>query len=129
MKLVPWKSVSGWRCVRCGKCCSELDVPVSDEEENRLKKYGNVFRRGKIGVYIKKVNGRCVFLRNNQCAIYDERPKACRRYPFYFRKKGDENALFIFKGKRFYVYVDADCKGLGMEGDVEEEIKRILDDN
>lgn len=53
VNLLPWRRVK--RCIRCGKCCSSLDVPLTYEEEERLRKYGDVFRRGKIGVYLRKM--------------------------------------------------------------------------
>ncbi|WP_202318863.1 YkgJ family cysteine cluster protein [Archaeoglobus neptunius] len=108
MELVTWKRVAGWRCRRCGKCCRDLDIMVTPEEERRLQKYGEVFERGKILTYLRKLNGKCIFLRGNTCTIYSERPMACVKYPFYFRLKGDAEAFF----QGIYVYVDPSCPGL-----------------
>jgi Fe-S-cluster containining protein len=126
-ELVPWRKVERWVCVRCGQCCNTLDVPVTFEEEDRLRrKYGNVFKRGKIGLYLKKKNGRCIFFKNGVCKIYDDRPIACRKYPFYFRSSGEDSALFEYNGLKIYVYVDKNCKGFGKGRSVEEVIKDIL---
>lgn len=124
--LVPWREVEKWKCIHCGKCCSNLDVPVTYEDEKRLKKYGDVFTKGKIGLYLKKVRGECIFFRDGRCKIYSERPEACRRYPFYFRDSGDDSALFSVREVKIYVYVDLECNGVGSGKDVEKVIGEIL---
>ncbi|AEA46648.1 YkgJ family cysteine cluster protein [Archaeoglobus veneficus] len=109
LNLIPWKKIESWACVHCGKCCSSYDIPVTFEEEERLKKYGNVFKKAKIGLYLRKKKGKCVFWRKNRgCTIYAERPKACRSYPFYVRKEGEEDAYF----DGFFIYIDAECRGI-----------------
>ena len=125
LELIPWRAVKKWRCVHCGYCCKEYDVPLSFEEEERLKVYGDVFTRGKLGVYLKK-DGTCVFRKNGKCAIYEIRPKACEKYPFFFREKGEKDAEFEFQGKKIFVYVDKNCKGIGKGEDVRREIEKIL---
>jgi len=94
VQLVPWRKVEAWKCLRCGKCCTKLDVMVTPDEERRLEKYGDVFERGRVLVYLRKVKGRCIFLENGNCAIYPERPMACVKYPFYFKSKGDAESRF-----------------------------------
>ncbi|WP_290597996.1 MULTISPECIES: YkgJ family cysteine cluster protein [unclassified Archaeoglobus] len=108
MKLIPWRRVGNWKCIRCGKCCKELDVMVTSEEENRLRKFGDIFRRGKVLVYLKRVDGKCVFFRSGICAIYLERPMACVKYPFYFKSTGEEESYFA----GVHVYVDSNCPGV-----------------
>ena len=125
-QLIPWKNVEKWMCIRCGKCCSNLDVPVTYEDEKRLKEYGDVFTRGKIGLYLKTVGGRCVFFRDGQCTIYNKRPEACKRYPFYFRCFGDDDALFCVGDVRLYVYIDPECSGIGRGENVERVIVELL---
>ena len=126
--LVPWKKVERWKCVHCGFCCSEYDIPVTLEEEERLRKYGNVFKKGKIGLYLRKKKGKCVFRGKSGCRIYDERPMACRRYPFYVKQQGDDDSLFIHEGETCHVFLDARCRGLGKGDGVEEEIRKVLRD-
>jgi hypothetical protein len=99
---------------------------VTYDEEKKLRKYGDVFRAGKIGLYLKKLNERCIFFNNGKCLVYPERPEACRRYPFYLRESGDERALFVGHGKEFYVYVDIDCEGIGRGEKVERTIERLI---
>jgi len=70
--------------------------------------------------YLKKVNGKCVFLcydkdGKSKCRIYDEKPHACIAYPFYvYNEPKNEDRMaaeFRFNGLKFYVYVDALCPG------------------
>jgi len=108
--LIPWRRVRGWKCVRCGFCCSTYDIPVSIDEEVRLRKYGNVFRKGKLGLYLKRKKGVCIFKAKWGCKIYDERPLACVLYPFYIRNTGEEEAKFTYNGVVYFVYLDKNLK-------------------
>ncbi len=120
--LIPWRRVKRWECIRCGWCCKNYDVPVTVYDEERLRKYGDVFWRGKIGVYLKRVNGVCIFYDGSGCSIYDDRPKACRLYPFYVMKRGEEEARF----GNLYVYLDKNCRGIGRGRRVEDLIPEII---
>jgi len=53
---------------------------------------------------MKKVDGRCVFLRDEGCLIYTNRPLICRFFPFYLEKQ-DEG--------RFVFGVSEECPGVG----------------
>lgn len=108
MELIPWREVRDWKCIRCGKCCRELDVMVTPEEEARLSRYGEVFNRGKILVYLKKIDGSCVFFKSGVCMIYPKRPMACVKYPFYFKSSGEERSRFA----GVHVYIDSACPGV-----------------
>ena len=118
--LIPWRRVKGWACVHCGRCCSTYDIPVTFEDELRLRKFGSVFRKGKVGLYLKKKKGTCVFWRKGRCKIYDERPTACKLYPFYVKKWGKEEARF----NGYYVYVDSKCGGIN-KGDLNNLLEWI----
>ena len=123
--LIPWRVAGRWKCIRCGWCCNNLDVPVTIYDEERLRKYGDIFWKGKIGVYLKKINGRCIFYKDGECLIYEERPKACRNYPFYIRKQGDELARF----GNVYVYLDKNCRGIGKGRRIEEILNELFNQN
>ncbi|AKG91983.1 putative Fe-S-cluster oxidoreductase [Geoglobus ahangari] len=125
IELVPFRRYERWRCTHCGFCCEEYDVSLGYEDEKRLRRFGNVFRYGKIGVYLRKKNGRCIF-RKDKCRIYRFRPIACRKYPFYFREEGGEDSKFEFMGRTVHVFVDPRCSGLGDGERIEEVISRIL---
>ncbi|MBO8182554.1 MAG: YkgJ family cysteine cluster protein [Archaeoglobus sp.] len=122
--LVPWKRVKRWNCIRCGKCCEVLEVPVTHEEEKRLKKYGDVFIKSKIGVYLRK-DRHCIFY-TGKCRIYPERPIACRKYPFYIRYEGESSAFFRFGDEEYYVYLDKNCSGIGMGFRIEKVIENLI---
>lgn len=54
-------------CSCCGKCCKELQLI------NLPKEYQ----------YLDNGNGMCVYLKNNLCSIYDNRPYFCNSYKMY----------------------------------------------
>ena len=66
-------------------------MPLSRFDLERISTKGYRFndfvvkRGGKC--YLKNINGRCVFLKENGCGIYSLRPEGCRFYPLVF----DEN--------------------------------------
>ena len=125
-QLIPWRKVRKLTCVHCGYCCEEYDVPVTFEEEERLKVFGDVFSRGKLGVYLKKVNGKCIFRRRKRCSIYELRPMACVRYPFFVRESGCEEAKLLLDGRELFVYVDGRCKGIGRGSKIEDVLKNVI---
>ena len=120
--LIPWRIARRWRCVRCGWCCCNYDVPITFEDEERLRKFGDVFWHGKVGVYLKRIDGKCIFYRDGECLIYEDRPIACRMYPFYIRRQGDELAKF----GDVYVYLDRNCRGIGKGSKIEEVLNLLL---
>lgn len=120
--LIPWRTAGRWKCVRCGWCCCNYDVPVTFEDEERLKKFGDVLWRGKIGVYLKKIDGKCIFYNDGECLIYEDRPIACRRYPFYIRRQGD----YLAKFGNVYVYLDKNCRGIGKGRRIEDVLNELL---
>ena len=51
----------------------------------------------------KKRDGRCVFLGEDGCRVYEARPLLCRMYPFYVERRGEV----------YVIGVDAGCPGVG----------------
>ncbi|ASJ00170.1 YkgJ family cysteine cluster protein [Thermococcus gorgonarius] len=101
-----------FKCVEnCGKCCRELEIPLRDEDIERIEELGynawefvdyeKLFYRGDkfLGYGLKKrpFDDSCVFLdpETKRCRIYKHRPLACRLYPFVFIKKGDKMEVHI----------------------------------
>ncbi len=117
-----------FRCLdNCGKCCCELDVPLTDEDIERIEElgysawefvdYSKAFYRGNrfLGYALRKrpFDGCCVFLdpETRRCRIYDHRPKACRLYPFVFIRDGKKLLIKVRDGE--------ECPGIGdPDGDV-----------
>lgn len=97
-------SRAGFRCKRCGKCCSGrfgdntvtvfpsemraimgatgldwLDIAVPHESRDFDEEgYCHTFE----WALRKKGNGDCIFLEDGRCMIYECRPFICRTYPF-----------------------------------------------
>lgn len=99
----------------CGKCCYETEMLLSDEDVKRIEELG--FSREEFSIVVggirklRNVDGRCFFLKNNMCSIYDHRPIGCRLYPA------------VFDGKE--VVVDELCPKKG-EVKLSDEAKRAL---
>ena len=92
-----------FKCDRkCGKCCIETVVLLSESDINQIKTLGyekSFFLdyerlgpyRGKPSLKKNRKNGWCVFLDRNKdgvfsCRIYGSRPDICRKYPFFGEK-------------------------------------------
>jgi Fe-S-cluster containining protein len=52
----------------------------------------------------KNTEGKCVFLKDNLCMIYEARPLICRFYPFQLENKGDNKFAFTYT---------SECPGIG----------------
>ncbi len=78
------------RCIEigCSKCCENTEMQLSRHDIKRIEKLGyerDEFSVEKDGVRIlRNVNGKCFFLRNGMCVIYDHRPIGCRLYPVVY---------------------------------------------
>lgn len=128
----------GFRCQRCGDCCSgpDAEVLVFPSEVRRIiahtkQQWLDVVEPPRTGVWdmegnfhtlewmLRRSGNRCVYYddASGSCRIYPARPDICRTYPFYL--DGDELRV-------------SECRGLGVEiGDGEalriaQELKRRL---
>ncbi len=70
----------------CGKCCYETEMPLTEEDIERIERLG--FKRKEFVVEVdgiprlRNVGGKCFFLDEfNRCRIYENRPIGCRIYP------------------------------------------------
>ncbi|HJJ56086.1 MAG TPA: YkgJ family cysteine cluster protein [Methanocorpusculum sp.] len=92
---------AGFNCKQCGKCCSGLnnEVLVSPPEIERIIKSTGLQLEDIVEPYPEWLDrdnskftfgwvlqrdreGNCIFLKNNRCQIYKDRPHICRTYPF-----------------------------------------------
>ena len=109
-----------FECIKCGICCGDTKEKVRhvlllrSEAERISAKTSRCIQEfaetveDKIPYCYelrKTKDGRCVFLNNNQCAIYSRRPLICRFYPFEFGL--EENSKYRFR-------YTAECPGIGI---------------
>ena len=71
---------------------------------------------------MRKKGGRCIFLRDNLCSIYEIRPIICRFYPFKLENLGENRYRFSYT---------EECPGIGKgpqlkRGFFEELFKEFL---
>jgi Fe-S-cluster containining protein len=98
-----------FECSGCGVCCGDTDhklrhILILESEAEAISALTGkpiedfAVERG-TAPYIyemKKHEGGCVFLKNNKCKIYSERPMICRFYPFEL-KFDEEKCVHIFR--------------------------------
>lgn len=110
-------------CGRCGTCCSEPVVPVTDSDVLRIckatgKKASDFVRfysdeemnydpesgiwiqldSGKMAMGLKKRSDRCIFLSPTICCrVYQSRPMTCRTFPYMidFDENGDPEKVHM----------------------------------
>ncbi|MCW4010541.1 MAG: YkgJ family cysteine cluster protein [Candidatus Bathyarchaeota archaeon] len=87
------------RCARCGICCRETDMLLSEEDITRLEKQGftrEFFVRFDREGYalLRNRQGCCVFYDTQKrgCSVYAFRPSGCRVYPVIF---DEENGVVV----------------------------------
>lgn len=105
-------------CEKCGRCCGDTEDTVrhvlllkteAEKISNQTSKDIQEFAEEVYGfepyIYeMKKTEGKCLFLENNRCKIYNLRPIICRFYPFELKNRGNDKYSFLFTTK---------CKGIG----------------
>jgi Fe-S-cluster containining protein len=95
------KTVDGrkFECTQCGACCKWEGVVVlipedidrlaksfDKNEEEFLKDYTTT--HGKLIILSNKPDtDTCIFLKNNKCSVWDDKPKQCKDYPKKYEKK------------------------------------------
>lgn len=83
-----WQQID---CRACAHCCRTMEIVVDELDierlARRLKMQPALFRRK----YVRKsrdggepclASPPCPFLRGNDCSVYEDRPKACRDFPY-----------------------------------------------
>lgn len=56
---------------------------------------------------LKHQDGKCVFLKEDRCAIYSARPRLCQSFPYTFQKKGRGASIMITE------FATRMCPGIG----------------
>jgi len=83
---------------RCCECCKETEMTLTEEDLQRIKDQGyNDFYFINDGYFqLRNVNGRCYFLKDGRCSIYENRPDGCRYYPIILDLGDDRTYLHDF---------------------------------
>ncbi|MCX6695411.1 MAG: YkgJ family cysteine cluster protein [Candidatus Altiarchaeota archaeon] len=76
---------SRFKCMQCGNCCRLKIIHLTKEDVVRLEKAGYAdFTEMKGGeVTFRRVNGRCLFNKDDNCSVYEHRARVCREFPFF----------------------------------------------
>jgi Fe-S-cluster containining protein len=101
-------------CNQCGRCCGDTEDRVrhimllktdvaSISNELLLKSHEFAEKISDFEPYIyemkKTEDGKCFFLENNLCTIYEIRPLICRFYPFQLENLGNNRYSFSYTNK------------------------------
>jgi hypothetical protein len=75
-------------CRECGRCCRAVQPAVTSDEIPALASRLGCSAETFVDEHLTKIPGGwymkrepCVFLRKNECTIYEDRPGSCRSYP------------------------------------------------
>lgn len=123
MLFVPWRYISDWKCIACGKCCKFYSVVLSFPEWLKIvKKYGvDKTVSGLNKLFVKRrSDGSCVFLYKLSdmylCGLQHMKPKACKLWPFKILSNPKygyaKEAVYYYGGDKLFVYADSTCSGL-----------------
>ena len=86
----PFNSGIPCRIHSCSKCCIDTHMPLTGIDIKRITeqgyRYKNFVIRRKKERYLKNLNGKCIFLGENECKIYPSRPDGCRLYPLVYNE-------------------------------------------
>jgi Fe-S-cluster containining protein len=101
-----------WKCEQCTTCCKDSDkhirrIKLLEQESITISRKINIpIEQFAVPTFDKiysfeilKNNGKCIFLNNNFCKIYDNRPLVCQFYPFEMESVENNVYQIIFSGK------------------------------
>lgn len=83
---------SGEPCRRhnCMKCCIKTEMLLTHSDVKRISSLGYEIEEFAVKVgkewRLKNVSGKCYFLTENGCRIYNFRPEGCRLYPLVYHE-------------------------------------------
>jgi len=76
-------------CLECGACCRALSIVLDDRDIARLAKRLGISVGAFARQYVRRAGGEasfaaqpCPFLDGNACTVYEDRPRACRDFPY-----------------------------------------------
>ncbi len=76
---------SSFICQSCGNCCRFRVTPLTNEDVGRLESAGlrDFSEPYKGELRMRRIKGRCMFLKDDACQVYEHRPQVCRNFPFF----------------------------------------------
>lgn len=98
-----WKQID---CTECANCCKTLRIVVDSADIARLARGLGLSAREFAQRYIRSdeygekffARSPCPFLgSDNRCTVYDERPAACRDYPYLYEKDFRSRSLTMYE--------------------------------
>ncbi|MCW8802213.1 MAG: YkgJ family cysteine cluster protein [Candidatus Bathyarchaeota archaeon] len=120
-------------CEKCARCCGDTEdtirhvlllkteaKKISDIISKEIEEFADEVFGFEPYIYeMKKTepDGKCLFLENNRCRIYEIRPLICRFYPFELKNLGNNNYSFLFT---------THCKGIGQGPILEKKFYDFL---
>lgn len=118
--IVEYPASVYWRCTRCTACCQDTSthercVRMLPQEVSRIcleaglesETFSIPFTNSPPYTHVmQKSHGRCFFLKEGKCSIYEIRPITCVVYPLFLNRIDDEFFRFELTPEK--------CKGLGL---------------
>ncbi len=109
-----------WHCKRCAMCCANTQDHVrvirlmrceTERISRATRKKEDQFskRANDSQLYVRtmrKRNGKCFFLKDNLCLVYNDRPITCVFYPFFLTHVSQDRMKICLTPE--------DCPGLGV---------------
>jgi uncharacterized protein len=99
-------------CTVCANCCRVATVRISDRDIDRLARHFSITRAEFLSEYtneseqegriLRRNEAGCVFLKGNDCTVYDARPDTCSRFPHLVRGNGSI-------ASRMWQFIDRAC--------------------
>jgi uncharacterized protein len=82
--IVLYRHRNRFRCTSCGDCCRFKVIPIEKEDVKKLEAAGyKDFYEKKGELRLKRLNGKCFFLKDDKCSVYEHRPTVCMEFPFF----------------------------------------------
>ncbi len=94
-------------CGKCGLCCKLPSIGVNEADCARLARRLEIsratFARKYVSVYEGEegITGPCPFLKELRCTVYEDRPDACRGFP-YLEAPGFRGRTLMLLSASFY---------------------------
>jgi uncharacterized protein len=85
-------------CRQCAECCRVTEVELAERDVERLARFFRITEKAFLEQYtatgedgeliLRRTASGCVFLRGNECTVYEARPGNCERFPHLLRGSG-----------------------------------------